>query len=314
MLLQVTYFVFQLAGYPNERSKWWIITLGIIYAVAAGYLSARHRVIDWLLALSLSLFYLLGLSLGLYHLLRHNQTYGGLFWSNKFYLSPILLFISIPVAVFFGARFGSKPSLLRFAALILVFAIASGAVQYTDVKAHPAKELNYSTDIVAGESSEFAMRLELRFRLQITDDPIRFRTASTPPPANDRGGWHVTVLKKDYTFSPNTNMTVNVDGKDIETSMWPINGPDGSSHIDFSKKQDYSDIVNWSVGPGPDLLGSLVNAHHIMLTWGNVKVVLPDEQVESLRTFVRNWFRILQDEDALCTNPLCKQGALNPQR
>ncbi|HKZ03575.1 MAG TPA: hypothetical protein VJ180_15135, partial [Pyrinomonadaceae bacterium] len=185
--------------------------------------------------------------------------------------------------------------------MISVFVVASAAAPYTDVKPRAAKELNYSTDIVAGESSEFAMRLELRFRLQITDDPMRFRTFPSPPPSNGRGGLNVTVLRKDSTFSPDIHMTMNVDGKEIESSMWPINSPDGSSHIDFSQKQDYSEIVNWRVGPSPDLLVSLVNANHITLTWGNVKVVLPDEQVESLRTFVRNWGRMLHDEDMLCT-------------
>ena len=107
-------------------------------------------------------------------------------------------------------------------------------------------------------------------------------------------------------------MTINVDGQEIESSMWPINGPDGSSHIDFSQKQDYREIVNWNVGPGSGLMDSLVNAHHITLTWGNLTIVLPDEQVKSLRTFFRNWGRLLQDADMLCTNPMCTQGAPNP--
>jgi len=310
--LEVAYFVFLMAGYPNERSIWFLVILGAIYAVVAGCLSARNRVRDWLFALSLSLFYLLGLSLYVCELLRRNETYGGMFWTNKFYLSPILLFISVPLAAFFGGRFGSKPSLLRFVALISVFVVASAAVPYTETKDRPAKELNYSTEIVAGESSEFAMRLELGFFLQITDDPIRFRAFMSPPPVNRKGGYSVTILRKDYTFSPDIHMTMNIDGQEIESSMWPINRADGSSYIDFSRKQDYREIVNWNVGPGSDLGASLANAHHITMTWGNLKVALPDEQVKSLRTFVRNWGRMLHDEDMLCTNPMCTQGALNP--
>jgi hypothetical protein len=282
-----------------------------------------------LLTLSLVGFYLFGLAVGFFELLRRNQKYGGMFWTNKFYLSPVLLFISVPLAVFLGARFGSNRSPLRFAALILVFVVAAAAVPYTDIKDRPIKELNYSTDIVAGESSkfsmrlklevrlritdEFSMRLKLEVRLRITDDPMRFRAFPAPPAANDRSGWTVTVLGKDSTFAPDIHMTMNVDGKEIESSMWPINSADGSSHIDFGHKQDYSDIINWRVGPNPDLLDSLVNAHHITLIWGNVKVVLPDEQVESLRTFVRQWRRMLHDEGMLCTNPLCTQAPLNPQ-
>lgn len=308
MLLTVATFVFQVMSYPNEASTWFSVALGVIYGVVACCLTASSRVRDWLLALSLSLFYLLYLGLYLWSLLRTNETYGGMFWSNKLYLSPVLLFISIPLAAFFGARFGAKRSWLRFAALISVFVVASAAVPFTDVKPRPAREFNYSTDIVGGESSEFAMRLELRFRLQLTDDPMRFRAFSTPPPPNPKSGWNVTVLKKDSTFSPDISMTMNVDGKEMQSTMWPINSADGSSHLDFSQKQDHREIVNWHIGPNADLLESLVNAHHITLTWGNVSMVLPVEQVASLRTFIRNYVRMLHDEDVLCTNPLCVQG------
>lgn len=145
LFLELTLFVLKLTSYPNERSIWFVVILGIVYAVVAGCLSARRRASDWLLALSLSLFYLLGLSLYISELLGRNETYGGWFWTNKFYWSPILLFISIPLAAFFGARFGSKRSLLRFAALISVFVVASAATPYTETKDRPVKELNYST-------------------------------------------------------------------------------------------------------------------------------------------------------------------------
>jgi len=96
--------------------------------------------------------------------------------------------------------------------------------------------------------------------------------------------------------------------------MWPINSPDGSSHLDFSPGANYSDIIKWKVAPDPDLLNSLVNANQIEVTWGNVEVDLPQEQVNSLRNFARSWFQILKEEDLLCTNPMCVQGALNPHR
>ena len=311
LLLEVAFFIFKVMGYPNGRSIWFVVIFGVIYAVAAACLSAWRQVKDWLLALSLSLFYLLGLGLSLSQLLKYNQKYGGMFWSNKFYLSPILLFISIPLAVFFGTRFGLKRSLRRLAALISVFIVTSATVPFAEMKPRPAKELNYSTEIVA---PEFTMRLELEFYLQVTDDPMNFRTASTPAPVNRRGGWNVTIVRKDYRFSPDIHMTMNIDGRELESSMWPINSPGGGSHIDFSQKQDYREIVNWSIGPNPDLMSSLLNAHNITMTWGNMEVVLPDEQVVALRTFFRAFVRMLHDEDVLCTNPMCQQGALNPKQ
>ena len=90
----------------------------------------------------------------------------------------------------------------------------------------------------------------------------------------------------------------------------PVNG-DGSSRLDYSGNEDSSEIVNWRVGANPDPFESLATAYHIILTWGNVSMVLPDEQVQSLRTFVRRYVRALQDEDMLCTNPMCLQGALD---
>jgi len=44
-----------------------------------------------------------------------------------------------------------------------------------------------------------------------------------------------------------------------------------------------------------------------------VSIVLPDEQVQSLRKFIRDYVRALDKEDMLCTNPMCVQGALNPK-
>lgn len=314
VLLTVANFVFLVVSYPTEPTKWFFVILGVTYAAVAYGFTASRQVRDWLLALSLSFIYLILMGISLRDLLRANERYAGMFWSSKFYLSPILLFISIPLAAFFGARLGSKRSWWRFAALICVFLVASVAVPFTDIKPRPAKEFNYSTDVVAGGSSEFAMRLDLRFRIQITDDPIRFRTFPTPPPPDGVGGWSVTVLRKDANFAPETNMTLNVDGKEMQSTMWPINRADGSSYIDFSKNQDYRDIVNWRVGPNGDLLSSLANAHNITLTWGNLNLVLPDEQVESLRKFMRSYVRALKDHDLLCTNPMCVQGALNSQR
>ena len=313
LLLTVAYFVFQLMSYASQPSKYFFVVLGVVYGVAASGLIASSRARDWLVALSLSSFYLLYVGVALWSLLERNKTYGGMFWSSKFYLSPVVLIISIPLAAFLGARFGSKRSWLRFAALISVFVVSAAAVPFTEVKARPAKEYNYSTDIVGGESGEFAMRFELTFRIQITDDPWRFRAFPSPPPPSSKSGWQVTVLRKDSTFSPEIKMMINVDGKEVQCTMWPINGANGSSHLDFSQKQDYSEIVNWHVGPNGDLTEALANAHNVVLTWGNVSIVLPDEQVQSLRKFIRDYVRALQKEDMLCTNPMCVQGALNPK-
>ena len=308
LLLELAFFVFQLAGYPNERSNWFILILAIVYAVIAGRLSARHRPRAWLLSLSLLFFYLLGWGVGVSALLEQNEKYGHMFWVPRFYWSPVLLFSSIPLAVFFSARFGSKPSRLRFGAVVLVFVVAAVAVPFTEIAPGPARELKYATDIVA---PDVALRFELEFFLQVTDDPMRFRTISRPPEVNRRGGWNITILRKNSTFSPDIHMTMTVDGKELESSMWPLNAPNGGSRIDYSQKQDYRDIMHWSVGPNPDLVGSLGNAHEITLTWGNMNTDLSDEQVESLRSFVRNWFQMLRDEDLFCTNPMCRQGAFN---
>jgi|SRR5690349_19220674 len=177
LLLELASFLFQLAGYANEQSNWFIIILAIVYAVIASRLSARHGARAWLLSLSLLVFYLLGWAIGLSALLDQNQKYGHMFWVPRFYWSPVLLFSSIPLAAFFGARFGAKPSLLRFGTLVSVFVVAAVAVPFTEIATRPAKELNYATEIVA---PEVAMRFELQFYLQLTDEPMRFRNFPSP--------------------------------------------------------------------------------------------------------------------------------------
>jgi hypothetical protein len=106
-------------------------------------------------------------------------------------------------------------------------------------------------------------------------------------------------------------MKIDIDGKELENTMWPINGPNGSSRIDYSSKQDYSEIVNWRIGLSPDLSAALVNARHISMTWGTVDITLSEQQVAGLREFVRAWGKILHDEGVLCTNPNCVQGRFN---
>src|SRR5689334_15170947 len=83
LLLELAFFLFQLSGYPNERSNWFMIILAVVYAVIAGRLSARHGARPWLVSLSLLVFYLVGWAIGLSALLDQNQKYGHMFWAPE---------------------------------------------------------------------------------------------------------------------------------------------------------------------------------------------------------------------------------------
>jgi len=311
LLICVGFVVYGVLRWPHEAGQSLFLITGLVYAAIGSWYGFRRRSREWLVALCVSVFYLLPTSYGLYSVYRYNQRYGHWFWTPKFYFSPVVLYLSIPVAAFVGARFGSKRSLLRFAVLVVLFGVVVLAIGYArGGSSSEPRQISYSSDVTAAPASDLVFRLDIKLGVQTTDDPMHFRKLPAGGGTED-GGFKVTVIKKDSTFAPTTQMIVSVDGKQLENTMWPINSADGSSHIDFSQKQDYSNIVNWKVGPNSDFLNSLVNAHHIELTWGNVNIVLPDEQVTSLRNFTRSWGKILKEEDMLCTNPLCVQGVLN---
>ena len=305
-------FIFRLASGPKGYGEASFLIVGVIYAGVGVWFGARHRVREWLVALCLSSSYLLLLGYVVYSLCRYNQIYGGRFWSNKFYLSPVFLYASIPLAAFLGVRFGSKRSFLRTAPLICLLVVTLVAIGYAHGGPRKARQLSHSFDIRDETPDELLMRVDVKLGVQITDEPMLFR-AFPSAGGGDNGGWTVTVIRKGETFLPDTQMTMNIDGKELKNTMWPVNGPNGSSRIDFSHKQDYSQIENWRVGPDPDLSTALVNAHRIEMRWGNRNLVLPAEQVNSLRNFFRSWGQVLEKEDMLCTNPQCVQP-LSSQR
>lgn len=289
------------------------LILGMSYAALGAWFGSRRRLKAWLLALCISSVYLLCVGYGLFSVIRSNQLYGGWFWTDRFYFSPIVIYAAVPLAAFLGTRFGVHRTLFRLVPLLCLFVATFVSIGYARGGPRPARELTYSSDITAESPSQLTIRLNIKLVLQISDDPMNFRTVPTNREVKD-GGWKVVVLRKDPTFAPTTQMTIKIDGKKLHNTMWPVNRPDGSSHLDFSKEQNYSDIVNWNVGLDPDFLSLLTSANQVELTWGNAQLALPPEQVESLRSFARSWYEILRDEDLLCTKPMCVQGALNPQR
>ena len=284
------------------------LIVGVIYAGVGVWFGARHRVREWLVALCLSSSYLLTLAYVVYSLCRYNQEYGGRFWSNKFYFSPVFLYASIPLAAFLGARFGSKRSFRRMAALMCLFVATVVAIGYARGGPREAKLLSHSFNITDETPDELVMRVDVKMGVQGTDEPMAFRVIPSAGGSDgkDDGGWVVTVIRRSETFQPDTQMTMYVDGKELHNTMWPVNPSDGSMTID-GQKHDYSQIEKWRIGVDPDLDVALVNAHRIQMTWGNRYLVLPEQQVNSLRDFFRSWGQLLHDEDMLCTNPQCDQ-------
>ena len=305
-------FLFSFRRSPNSSLVSFLI-LGITYAALGAWLASRRRLRAWLLALCISSVYLISTGFTLFRVIRSNELYGGWFWSDRFYFSPIVIYAAVPLAAFLGTRFGVHRTLFRLVPLLCLFVATFISMGYARGGPRPARELTYSGDITAESPIQLTMRLNVKLSVQVSDEPMNFRTVPTAREVKD-GGWKVTVLRKDSNFAPTTQMTINIDGKKLHNTMWPVNGPDGSSHVSFSKEQNYADIVEWRVGHDPEFFGSLSGANQVELTWGNAQLVLPPEQVESLRSFARNWYQILREEKLLCTNPMCVQGALNPRR
>jgi hypothetical protein len=311
LLVLVGVFICSLFWWPRSAGASPFVILTIAYAALGGWFGSRHRVKAWLLALCLISTYLLLLTYALASLIQYNQTYGGWFWTNRFYFSPVLLYASVALAAFFGTRFGAKRSLFRFAPLLSLFVIALIANNYAHSQTARARRISYSEIITAAPQNELAFKLEINLGIDSKDDPMNFRVLPTVSSAKG-GGTNVTVLSNGPSFAPTSDMIMKINGSEIHNMMWPVNSPDGSSHLDPSPGATYNDIMNWRVAPGNDLLNSLANAKQVEVTWGGVEIDLPEQQVNSLRNFARSWYQILKEEDRFCTNPMCAQFAVNP--
>ena len=308
----VGYYIFAVVIRPADSGGKSFVVFALIYAGMGFVLAARRRVREWLLALCLSAIYLIGLTCVVYDLLRLADVYGGWFWTNKFYFSSAFLMVSLPVAAFLGARFGSRRTLLRLALVISLLGVSFIATYYARSSTRPLKTITHSFNLTGAPPNDVLVKFDLGLGLRIVDEPMSFRYF--PSADGGKGGWSVTVLQNKPTFTPTTHLKINIDGKELDNFMWPINQPDGSSHLDYSQEQDYRHIVNWRIGPNADLSVAMVNAQHISMTWGNADIVLSDQQVAELRSFVRAWRKLLRDEGVLCTNPNCVPGRFNPKR
>ena len=89
--------------------------------------------------------------------------------------------------------------------------------------------------------------------------------------------------------------------------MWPINQPDGSSRLEFKGNEDYSQISNWGISLNTELAGALFRAQHVEIDWGNFHASLSEAQLASVQSFIRSWAKVLAEEGAVCTNPMCVQ-------
>lgn len=299
-------FVSTLVIYPHEPPLPFPILLWIIYAVAGFCLSLRRRANPLFVGLFLSTGYILVTFWGISQLLDHNEKYGGWFWTNKFFFWPVVLYSWPPIVATLAAYLSARRS-AKFAG-ILLGSLAIGVIALIGSRPGEVRvrRITHSFNIVAGESRDVIIKVDMALELATQDEPTEFRTV---PAVTDGHGASqtITVVSKNAAFNPTIHLFTNIDGKSLDNSMWPINQPDGSSHVDFGRPQDYRQIVHWNIGPNADLLAALANAHHISIDWGNLHTELPEDDVKNLRNFVRSYFQILAEERALCTNPNCKQ-------
>ncbi len=154
--------MYSLIRWPRSSGESSFLILSIAFAALGGWFGSRHRLKAWLLALCLISTYLLSLGYGLYRLIQYNQLYGGWFWTNRFYSSPLLVYASVALAAFFGTRFGAKRTLLRIAPLVSVFVIAFIANGYAHGGTGRARQISYSDNITAAPPTELAFRLDIK--------------------------------------------------------------------------------------------------------------------------------------------------------
>ena len=250
-------------------------------------------------------FYLLLTAWEVVSLVQYNQKYGGWFWVNKFFFSPVVLYLLPAVLTFIGTHFGSRRTGTWAILIVVSISIGLVAVWRSQPRPTPERRANYSLNVVGGNSNEIELKLDLRYSLQMIDRPLEFRAYGG---ATDNTSLQkLTVVRHTPEFHPTTKMLINADGKNIEIMMWPINQPDGSSRLEFKGNEDYSQISNWGISLNTELAGALFRAQHVEIDWGNFHASLSEAQLASVQSFIRSWAKVLAEEGAVCTNPMCVQ-------
>ena len=291
--------VSKLALYPTGVRFPLSLLVWCLFATTGIFFGTRRHHNTLLMGASLSVCYVVLSTWSLVAEISYNQQYVGQFWINRFFFWPVIPYLLPPVVVTLAAYLGSRRSFTYGALLVATLATCIVAIVESRPGQPHERKLSHSLDVVAGESQDTVLRLNLILSLSVQDDPPSFRAI---PSTSDNWGHTITVIKRGPAFKPDTQLAIEVDGRLMHNSAWPV----GVSRVTFTGNEDYSGIVNWKVGTDPKLMRSLTNARRIEMDWGNLHIVLSDEQVEGIRNFVRNWVSILQEEGVFCTNPMCK--------
>ena len=283
------------------------LMLWLAYALVARWFGSLGRARAIPLGFFLLAGYLLVTAWSIVQLAQYNRKYGGWFWTNRFFVSPVILYLLPVVVTFIGTH--SRPWRSRIWVILITASITLGLIALWNSRPQltPERRMNYSLNVVGGQSNDIELQLDLKYRLQMTNYPLEFRAMGTG--AGDNTMQKLTVIRRTADFNPTSKMFLNVDGQNIEIMMWPINQPDGSSRLEFTGKENYSEIANWRVSLNSDLPRALLNAHHVEVDWGNFHASLSEAQLTSIQTFIRDWGKVLAEEGAVCTNPECRQSS-----
>ena len=299
-------FILSLVNYPKSLEGaslvLWFLLEWLTFTLVGTWFGSHSQLKAIPIAFCLLAFYLFLTTWTILNIIHQNQEYGGEYWVNRFFYSPIVLYLLPVVVTVIGAYVGSARSAIGAILICASLAVGLVTLRFSRSSVPRVRRANYSFNLAGGKSNEIDLKVDFKFGFQVIDYPMEFRSITENP---DDSFQKLTVIRRTSEFHPNTKMLMNIDGRSIENMMWPINQPDGTSRLEFTGKEDYSPIANWKMEPHFDLARALASAHRVEIEWGNFHTVLPEEQVSSLRNFLRSWGKVVGEEGALCTTAMC---------
>ena len=205
-----------------------------------------------------------------------DPSYNGHFWYSEFFIVPGLLYLSPVVLCILGAFAAARVSFtliitLCLSPIFLVIGISSVVME------EPVKRTDMFT-LKLTDSENAQLSIEVKCEYTERKDYWNFRDLSTGECSDSTV---VIIEKKPELDLPVDGFWIH-DGHEEHVSIWPVNRPDGSSHLDCFKPHCYDDIARWKMWFS---FAKIANAKTVTFRWGEIRVDLGEKEFEQMREF-----------------------------
>lgn len=257
-----------------------IFAFNLVFAVAGSMVRGFLPEQNWKAGILLSFPYLL---LTVYVLLNFfsSDTQGkDGHWEYEFFPLAFFLYISPVITVCLSANaafaFSNYKILVPMGMLALVFV---GAIYINDDSAKTKTNIA-SFNLIENENVQ--LRTDIQCERTITKDYMRFRNY-------DEGGCReakIFVLKRNPSCSLPTTAYWTINGVEQFRSMFPINGADDSSTIDYSKSVNFDDVPVWKMEIPSEQIAQSQRVH---FKWGKIDFEFGESEFSKFRNLMEDY-------------------------